>query len=133
MPPCYLPPFAADACAAFTRFFFADLLSSSACMFRNANLKNNFCNIVQIKIMHRRNTAIADASPTFWLVCAIVFITTKNVPVPFAPSVITNGASNALSEPVIDRMIFSVTMVLILGRIMYRNCWNLFAPSRSAA
>ena len=111
----YLPPFAA---AAFIRFLFADLLSSSAFIFRNANLKNSFWSMVQINIMHKRNTAIADARPTFWFVCAIVFITTKKVPVPFAPSVITNGASNALSDPVIDSMMFSVTIVLILGRII---------------
>ena len=89
--------------------------------------------MVQIKMMHSRNTAIADASPTFWFVCAMVFITTKKVPVPLAPSVMTNGASNALREPVIDRIIFRVTMVLMLGRMMYLNYWNLLAPSRSAA
>ena len=80
-----------------------------------------------------RTTDIADARPTFWLVCAILFIITKYVPVPFAPVVITKGASNALKEPVMERITFNVIIVLILGRIMCLNCSHLFAPSRDAA
>ena len=44
----------------------------------------------------------------------------KNVPVPFAPFVMTNGGSNALKDPVIERIIFKVKIVFILGKIIWK-------------
>ena len=67
-------------------------------------LKNSFCKIVHAKMIRSNTTAIADASPTFWLVCAILFMLIKYVAVPLEPPVITNGCSNALSAPVMDKI-----------------------------
>ena len=36
-------------------------------------------------------------------------------------------------EPEIDMIRFNITIVLILGSIMYLNCCHLFAPSNMAA
>ena len=73
-------------------------------------------------MIRSNTTAIADASPTFWLVCAILFMLIKYVAVPLEPPVITNGCSNALSAPVMDKITFSVTIVLMLGSMICTNC-----------
>src|SRR5574344_1964535 len=57
----------------------------------------------------------------------------KYVAVPLAPFVMTNGGSNALNEPVIESMTLREMIVLMLGKMMCVNCWNLLAPSMSAA
>ena len=72
-------------------------------------------------------------SGNFGAILAVLVASIFALPVPFAPVVITKGASNALKEPVMERITFNVIIVLILGRIMCLNCSHLFAPSRDAA
>ena len=76
---------------------------------------------------------MADARPIFRLVNAVSSVFITKVAEPFAPFVIIIGISYTLIAPLTARIRFRLTMVLIFGKMIYRNCCHPFAPSRLAA